>query len=96
MQHRLQRGTQQAADYPTGGKIPDVIGVNRRQTARGEDQRQRTNEAQRDGKIVDVIIVLTMTPGKPAATNNDDGKGVGHHAKDKEQRICQPGARYAA
>ncbi len=96
VQHRLQGGTQQAADHATRGKIPDVIGINRRQTAGGENQRQRANQTQRDGKVIDVIIVLAMTPGKPAATNNDDREGVGHHAKDKEQRICQPCARYTA
>ena len=36
-----------------------------------------------------------MSPGKPAATDNDDGDGVGHDAKNKEQRIRQPCSRYS-
>ena len=35
---RLQRGAQQAADHLAGGEVPDIIGVNRRQTTGGQDQ----------------------------------------------------------
>ncbi len=38
VQQGLQRGAQQAADHPAGGEVPDIIGVNRRQTTGGQDQ----------------------------------------------------------
>ena len=69
----------------------DIIRIDRCQPAGGKDQRQRANEAQRDGEIVDVIIVLTMTPRKPASANDNDGKGVGHHTENEKQRVRKPG-----
>ncbi len=51
------------------------------------------NQAQRNGKIIDVVVVLSMTPGKPASANNDDGKGIGHHTENEEERVRKPGRR---
>ena len=48
------------------------------------------NQAQRNGKIIDVVVVLSMTPGKPASANNDDGKGIGHHTENEEERVRKP------
>ncbi|SAJ11526.1 Uncharacterised protein [Enterobacter hormaechei] len=91
MKHRLQRGAQQAADHPAGGEVPDIISVDRRQPTGGEDQRQGANQAQRNGKIIDVVVVLSMTPGKPASANNDDGKGISHHSENEKERVRKPG-----
>ena len=38
VQQRLQGGAEQAANHPARGEVPDIIGVNRRQTAGGQDQ----------------------------------------------------------
>lgn len=43
VQQRLQSGAQQTADHAAGGKIPDIIGVNRGQAAGGQNQRQCAN-----------------------------------------------------
>ncbi len=41
-------------------------------------------------KIINVFVTGLMTPSKPTTADNNDGNGVSHHAKNKEQRICQP------
>ena len=84
MQQRLQGGAQQTADHPAGGKVPDIISVDSRQPAGRENQRQRTDQTQRDGEIIDVLVVFLMTPRKPAAADNNDRNGVSHYAKNEK------------
>ncbi len=57
---------------------------------RGQDQCQRTNHAQRDGEIVNVVFTGPVAIGEPTTASNDHRDGVRHHAKDEKQRICQP------
>ena len=96
VEQRHHSGTQQAADDPARGKIPDIVGVDGGQATRGQDQRQNANQTQGNGEIVDVIFIGAVAIREPAATDDHHRYGVGHYPKNKEQGIGKPCARPTA